>query len=184
MKPIERYGILLRPMVAGDLERVRRWRNAPHVRREMAFRAIISPEMQANWWEKLDVRHHFYWIIVSDGEEVGVVHAKDIDWVAKTAETGIFIGNRAYLKGYVPVLAVLAMMDALLDVHGLEKLRAKIKAGNPGILDFNVRLGYEVVSEADGFLNLSVTREGYFAAARPLRAMAARMGDGGISQRS
>ncbi len=185
MKVLERYGIRLRPMGVNDLEQVREWRNAPHVRSEMAFQEVISPEMQTNWWGKLDLDRNFYWIIESEGQDVGVVHAKDIDWAQKSAETGIFIGERDYLQGFIPVLAVLAMMDGLFDVHGLDILKAKVKAGNPKILDFNRRLGYQVVSEVDGFLWLSVTREGYYAAARALRAMAARRGMlGGNSSRT
>jgi RimJ/RimL family protein N-acetyltransferase len=179
MKALEKYGIRLRPMTADDLERVRKWRNAPHVRREMAFQEVISPEMQVKWWGQLDLERNFYWMIEVEGHEVGVVHAKDIDWQEKSAETGIFIGEREYLQGFVPVLAVLAMMDGLFEVYGLEVLRAKVKAGNPVILNFNAHLGYRVISEADGFLHLSVTREGYFERAKTLRASAARRGISG-----
>jgi diamine N-acetyltransferase len=181
MKVIERYSIRLRPMGVNDLEQVRVWRNAPHVRSEMAFQEIITPEMQTNWWANLDLTSNFYWIIEVEGQDVGVVHAKDIDWTRKSAETGIFIGERDYLQGFVSVLAVLAMMDGLFDVYGLEILHAKVKAGNPVIFDFNRRLGYQVVSEVDGFLWLTVTREGYYAAAKALRAMAARRGDGNFA---
>ena len=162
-------------MTGADLERVRRWRNAPHVRREMDFREHITPLMQAAWWRGLDPFKNFYWMIEVDGNAVGVVHAKDIDWDLGVAEAGIFIGKREYLNGFVPVLAVLGMMDALFDLEGLKTLKAKVKAGAPMILDFNRRLGYEVVGEEGGFLRLEVGRERYFEVAEPMRRMAARM---------
>jgi RimJ/RimL family protein N-acetyltransferase len=181
MKAIEKYGIVLRPMQKADLERVRRWRNAPHVVKTMAYREPITPAMQAAWWRGLDPFRNFYWIIEHQGQGIGVVHAKDIDWEAHSAETGIFIGKRDYLQGFVPVLAVLAMMDALFEVHGLEVLRAKVRGGNAAVLDFNLRLGYEVVGEEfvedeGGFLRLEVGRGRYFEVAGGLREMAGRMG--------
>jgi RimJ/RimL family protein N-acetyltransferase len=196
MKAIEKYGVRLRPMQAGDLERVRRWRNAPHVRKTMAFREHITPAMQAAWWRGLDPFVNFYFVIVYGGQDVGVVHAKDIDWEARTAETGIFMGKRAYLEGFVPVLAVLALMDGLFEGYpdcwrelrprdfissghgGLERLRAKVRRDGVKVLDFNRRLGYVVEGDVEGeagFLWLGVTREGYYAAARGLREMAGRV---------
>lgn len=175
MKPIHRYGVRLRPMQAGDLERVRRWRNAPHVRREMAYQEHITPAMQADWWRNLDPFCNAYYLIEYKGTAIGVVHAKDIDWLSKTAETGIFIGKRDYLAGFVPVLAVLALMDDLFEIQGMQALQAKVRTANSKIVDFNRRLGYHSVSEEEGFLRLQVTRDQYYAVAKSLREMARRM---------
>lgn len=172
---ILRYGIHLRPMVAGDVETVRQWRNASHVRSKMDFQTIISPEMQAAWWATLDPLTQHYFIIVHAGQDIGVMHAKEIDWSAQTAETGIFIGDVAYLESFVPVLAVLALMDALFQDYGLQTLQAKVRADEPKIIDYNLRLGYKTVREDNGFLRMQVDRVAYENASAPLRRMAERL---------
>lgn len=178
MKEVAAYGVVLRPMAAGDLERVRRWRNAPHVRKRMAYTDYISPAMQVRWWGQLDPEANRYYLVGYHGAEIGVVHAKDIDWEAGTAETGIFIGRREYLGTFAPVLAVLALMDELFLVQSLGRLRAKVRADAHDVLAFNRRLGYRVVAEEGDMRHLEVDAATYLSAAAPLRAMALRLGEG------
>jgi RimJ/RimL family protein N-acetyltransferase len=172
---IDRYGIHLRPMGAADVEQVRRWRNADHVRSKMEFQTLITPEMQAIWWQGLDPWTQHYFIIVHSGRDIGVIHAKEIDWDARTAETGIFVGDVDYLDSYVPVLAVLALMDALFEEYGLQTLQAKVRADAPKIIDYNLRLGYAAVHEDKGFLRMQVARAAYESASAPLRRMARQL---------
>jgi RimJ/RimL family protein N-acetyltransferase len=175
-RPISRYGIHLRPITEADLEQVRLWRNADHVRSKMEFQAEISPEMQQAWWAGLDPQCNHYYIIAHSGREIGVIHAKDIDWQARTAETGIFVGEVDFLDTFVPVLAVLALMDALFEGSELQTLRAKVKAGDLQILEFNRRLGYQTTLEKAGFLMLEVGQARYHQQTAALRAMAGRLG--------
>ena len=70
MKPIEKYGIRLRQVQESDIEQVRKWRNAPHVREAMEFRDKITPEMQAIWWQGLDPTCNFYYLIEQEGHAI------------------------------------------------------------------------------------------------------------------
>ncbi len=173
--PIDRYGIRLRPMASGDVETVRRWRNAAHVRSKMDFQEFITPEMQATWWAELDPLRQHYFLIDYKGQDIGVIHAKEIDWQSMTAETGIFIGELSFLDTFVPVLAVLALMDALFDEYGLQTLLAKVRADEPKIIDYNQRLGYTTLLEDRGFLRMQITPAQYATASAPLRRMAERL---------
>ncbi len=176
---IHRYGIRLRPIVDTDVETVRRWRNAEHVRSKMEYQTPITAEMQALWWQQLDALRHHYFIIEQAGQGVGVIHAKEIDWESGTAETGIFIGESAFLDSFVPVLAVLALMDALFEDYGLQKLIAKVKADETKIMAFNRQLGYAVMQEAGSFVWLSVGHAEYVRSTVQLRQMAQRLAGGG-----
>ena len=94
---IQRYGVTLSRVKATNLEQVRQWRNAPYVQENMEFREQISPRMQEAWFHGLDERRNLYFIFSSHGEEGGVVHLKDIDWNAQTAEAGVFTGKVEWL---------------------------------------------------------------------------------------
>ncbi len=169
-------------MGAADVEQVRRWRNADHVRSKMEFQTLITPEMQAIWWQGLNPLTQHYYIIEQSGRGVGVIHAKNIDWIDGSAETGIFIGEVDCLDSFVPVLAVLSLMDALFERYGLQTLNAKVISGNPRILDFNRRLGYQIAADLGGFLHLQVDQARYLEVAAPLRAIAGHRGSGDHSR--
>ncbi|MCB9236060.1 MAG: GNAT family N-acetyltransferase [Bacteroidia bacterium] len=165
-------GIRLKRLEFGDIELVRFWRNLPHVRDEMEFREIISPEAQKIWFSRLDQERNYYFLFGEKGRAfVGLVHIKEIDPEQKTGEAGIFTGNSKYLNGPLPVKAVLLLMEFAFSELGLESLTAKMRGDRQGILQFNQKLGYEPVSDQQkgNFVRMEVTRERFFDVAKDLR---------------
>lgn len=176
MSTLHRYGMALRPLEEAGLEQARLWRNAPHVRTQMAFQEEISPAMHMAWWQRLDPSCNRYWIFARAGRDMGIVHLKDIDWQAKSAEAGAWTADPAELGSPWPVLAVLAMMEHAFGEMGLTSLRAKVRADHAPILDFNRGLGYQVVAEAGpGFAELRVSADAFWAATVVLRNAARRL---------
>lgn len=280
MKTLRGYGVLLRPLEAADLEMVRQWRNAAHVRENFEYQGEISEADQERWFREMDKARNFYWVILRgdggggvrgmegadvgegvlgsggmqengeaagdgggrrtggvDGEEksngglhgneersseeavrgnkaawmdnavgneakgndtvgnntennegegkgavgnnaernegegkgaVGIIHAKEIDWEYKTAEAGIFIGEKEYLGGAVAGGAILAMMDYLFAELGFEELRAKVKAEAKENVKLNRQLGYELLPGQEGkpFQIYRCTRGAYYSSFR------------------
>ena len=147
------YGIILEPVTEADLETVRRWRNADHVKMHMQYRDHITHAMQQSWFRSLDKSRNFYFMIQKESEKVGVVNLKDIDWNCKTAEAGIFIGEENYLNTLVPVLATVSIMEYAFGTLQLKSLRAKISSGNQKAIQFNENIGYQKLEEqaSEGF---------------------------------
>lgn len=177
MTTISAYGMVLRPMHAADLELARQWRNAPHVRVQMAFQEEITPEMHAAWWAGLDPDRQHYWIFGRDGVDMGIVHLKDIDPLLRQAEAGVWTADPMLQGSPWPVLAVLTMMRYAFEHLALERLEAKMRADHAGILDFNRRLGYApLAAPQDGFVRMAVTGPKFMQASMGLRRAAARFG--------
>lgn len=141
------YGIILEPMTGADLELVRRWRNAEHVKQHMQYRNQITEAMQQNWFSSLDKSCNYYFIIQKESEKVGVVNLKDIDWNHQTAEAGIFIGEESYLNTLVPVLATVSVMEYAFGALQLKSLKAKIASDNLKAILFNESIGYQKLEE-------------------------------------
>lgn len=178
MKTLAAYGMVLRPITAEDLEQTRTWRNAPHVREQMAFKAEITPEMHAQWWAGLDPEAHLYWIFGREGMDMGIVHLKDIDQEKMQAEAGIWTADPVLQGSPWPVLAVLTMMQYAFEHLGLQRLEAKMRADHVGILDFNHRLGYQrIAAPQDGFVRMAVTGAQFMLATTKLRRAATRFGN-------
>jgi len=147
------YGIILEPLTEADLELVRGWRNAGHVKQHMQYREHITEDMQQRWFRSLDKTCNAYFMIQKESEKIGVVNLKDIDWQSKTAEAGIFIGEENYLNTLVPVLATVSIMEYAFETLQLKNLKAKIASANLKAILFNESIGYQRLEEqaSDGF---------------------------------
>ncbi len=162
MKLLSKYGVVLRPMEESDLDQVRKWRDAPHVRENFEFQAEITPERHQQWWSTLDPATNFYWVIEVKGEGIGVIHAKEIDWEAKTTEAGIFIGNKAYLNTPFPIAAIYCMMDYLFEEEQMTKIFAKVNSNSQANLNLNQSLGYEIFKQGR-FVLMKIEKGNYFS---------------------
>lgn len=147
---IQAYGIVLRRITEGDLEQVRLWRNAPHVRLNMEFQEEISPESQRKWFHNLDPHRDFYFIATDKGVDFGVLHIKKIEGQDKAGEAGIFVGHPDYLLHPSPIKAILAMNDYFFREMGYAYLEAKVRVSALANVELNRLLGYEAVEGGDG----------------------------------
>jgi UDP-4-amino-4,6-dideoxy-N-acetyl-beta-L-altrosamine N-acetyltransferase len=168
---IAAYGIILRPLTEADLEQVRHWRNAEHVRQHMQYREYITEAMQLSWFRALDKHCNYYFTIQKDAEKIGVVNLKDIDWKRQTAEAGIFIGEEKYLNTLVPVLATVSIMEYAFETLQIKSLRAKIASANLKAVLFNESIGYQKTEEpaGEGFDYYSTNELSFREATRTIR---------------
>lgn len=165
------YGIMLEPITETDLDMVRRWRNADHVKQHMQYRDHITEAMQQRWYRSLDKRCNYYFIIQKESEKAGVVNLKDIDWDHRTAEAGIFIGEEPYLNTLLPVLATVAIMEYAFGTLQLKRLKAKIASANLKAIRFNESIGYQKLEEQgnDGFDYYTTDELSFREATRTIR---------------
>lgn len=165
------YGIRLEPIKEADLETVRRWRNAEHVKIHMQYREYITEAMQQSWFRSLDKSCNLYFMIRKDSEKIGVVNLKDVDWHLKTAEAGIFIGDEHYLNTLVPVLATVSIMEYAFETLQLKSLKAKIASANLKAVLFNESIGYQKLEgpASEGFDYYSTTEPAFREATKTIR---------------
>lgn len=168
---ISKYGITLKSLEAADLEMVRNWRNAGHVRPYMQYQTVITPAMQQAWFDGLDFNANLYFIIQQGEKQVGIVNLKDIDNDLRTAEAGIFIGEQAYLNSMLPVLATISIMEFAFDGLKLATLKAKIGDQNKKVILFNESIGYRKNSQQDdgAFHYYTVNHADFLSATKRLR---------------
>ena len=96
MLTIEQYGIILKRLEFEDIELVRRWRNHPKIRKRMSFKKHISKEMQKAWFDSINNKYNYYFLIEYQGRYIGVIDNKKINEEDFTAEGGhIYLGRRA-----------------------------------------------------------------------------------------
>lgn len=173
---LSRYGIMLEQLAPDHLEMVRLWRNQDFIRKNMHFSEILSRDDQERWFSELDLEKNLYWVIRTNKYPIGLIHIKDLEVESLTGEAGIFVGEPSYLEMPQPMLAILFMMEMAFYALGLKSLRAKIKSGNTVAINFNRKLGYELVpNQPEGFQYYKVDLANFETATAKLREQSSKM---------
>src|SRR5690606_5775369 len=94
---ISRFGVRLIRLGKEHIELVRYWRNSDRIRNVMEYRAIISPEMQLQWFLSLHAANDFYFIIEHEAKLIGMIHISKTDWEDKNAQSGLFIWDENFI---------------------------------------------------------------------------------------
>ncbi len=162
---VEQYGIKYTRVTEQDLELIRYWRNQPFIRDTMQFREYITEEMQKKWFEKINTKHNYYFIIEVDQKKIGFINCKDTGPNTRIAEGGILIWDKAYWGTPIPGFAALTVLQCVFEIFksGDASLVTVAKT-NTRALVFNKLIGYVIKEETatNEFLKLILTKEMYF----------------------
>jgi ribosomal-protein-alanine N-acetyltransferase len=140
-------GINLRALVESDLDGGwYGWFNDPEVT-WFQNKGILpnTPEKQAAFYRHLQTdTSQLTLAIEADSVHIGTITLKDIDWVHKTAELGVVIGDREYWgRGFGAQAWWLITRHGFLALN-LNKIIARIFRGNDASLRSALRSGYLV----------------------------------------
>lgn len=135
--------IALRDVRPEDKDMIRNWRNLPEVRQYMYTDHIITPEEHERWFQGIfgDPTRR-YWIIVLDGEDVGLVNLYNIDrrnlrcywafYVASPSTRGKGVGS------FVEYSVLRYVFDDLL----FNKLCCEVLVSNQPVIDMHKNFGF------------------------------------------
>ena len=127
-----------------DIELIRNWRNSKDVNQFFQFRGYISKAQQKKWFKKVSTsgRDYFFLIIV-DGEPIGLTEIKNIDWDRREGETGIFIAKDEYKNALVSFEASYLIGRHFFETLNLLKAKIEILESNQRALRYNKALGFK-----------------------------------------
>jgi RimJ/RimL family protein N-acetyltransferase len=134
------------------IELVRFWRNDPKITQFMDFKDYISQEMQVIWFNKINNKYNYYFIIEVDNKEVGLVNIKDIDYENCIGETGIFVYDDFYLNSDLPFRAILCANDYYFEDLNMKILLGRVIKNNKRAIRFNKALGskeFKIIENAN-----------------------------------
>lgn len=142
-----KYGIILRRVLECDIELIRTWRNSKNIRNTMQFREFITPEMQAEWFKKINTNSSLYYVIEYENKLIGLVNDKHIDWEKKTSEAGMFIWDTSYQNNYTPLLVSLCCLDTSFFFLSWNGFYASILKNNQRAIEYNKSMGFELIAD-------------------------------------
>lgn len=157
-----RYGVTLHRLREEDLELVRGWRNDPDIKQFMAMRDHITPEMQRDWFRRVDTDDNYFFVVEYEGHKVGLADAKHISWEERCCEGGGFY-HRDYWSTLVPYQGSFTCFDFVFDELRLDFVRSRVLATNHRAIRYNLALGYVLQPGQEESANqwYTVTRDAY-----------------------
>lgn len=155
------FGLELVPITEDLLETVRLWRNDSAVAQFMEFQEEISVEEQQKWFNS--IQNAYYFVIKSAETPIGLIDLKKIDTSTKTAESGLFIGNKSFLQSGIALGASVLLLDFAFGELKLNMVTAKINKDNNEAEKYNQFLGFEKKETNRGdFRHWELKKEKYF----------------------
>jgi UDP-4-amino-4,6-dideoxy-N-acetyl-beta-L-altrosamine N-acetyltransferase len=163
LETFQRYDVLLERLTLDKIELVRNWRNDPKISQYMDFREYITSEMQLNWFNKINNDNNYYFIVIYKNENIGLTNIKDIDYIKKCGEPGLFIYKDEYLNTDVGFRIALCYSDFAFDYLNLEYLSGHVLSNNKRSIRFSKALGYIIPEDQADKMKLSgfLTKERY-----------------------
>ena len=143
--------VYIRPIVKSDIEKLNSWKNNLQIFKFLGggFRPV-SIDQQEKWIEKIiDLTGNDRRFIIStnDDKSVGMVGLYDIDWISRSCEIGVYVGEQSMQgNGYASEACKLIERYAF-DILNIRKIKLKVVSENFKALNMWKKLGYVQVGE-------------------------------------
>lgn len=148
---IKGQNIHLRPIEKEDVTHLNKWKNDEETYMYLGGGFMpTSINQQEKWLDSIiDTLGENKRFIICDNDNtpVGMVGLYDINWIHRTCEIGIYIGNKdAKGKGYGKEACLLIEKFAI-EYLNLRKIKLNVVADNENAIHMWKSLGYEKVGE-------------------------------------
>jgi RimJ/RimL family protein N-acetyltransferase len=137
----------LSPLNPQDYEIYTRWVNDIDVSLGVTFASVlVTPEQEKEILEKLSqAEYNFAIVELKKDELIGNIGFTHIDYINRTAEMGIFIGNKNYWgKGY-GVEAIELLLDFGFNILNLHNINLKVFSYNKPAIKCYQKVGFKEV---------------------------------------
>ncbi len=130
------------------------WLNNTEVNKYLDFEGSYSFESLKNYLEEVEKDDILFWAIVvtNSGKHIGNIKINPIDWVKKSGEYGIMMGDiTEWRKGYA-FEASRAIIDHCFEPSiGLVQITLGVFSENVGAVKLYKKLGFEVYERMKGY---------------------------------
>lgn len=155
------FGIKLRRMVESDKEIVRLGRNKDFVRENHVYRTIISEVEQDKWFDEMNRKEHYVFVVVHDEKRIGVVYLRDIPEDLARSTCGLFFWDDDYISTRIPVFAAFLALDFATFYCEVKRIDSIVLKSNTAGIKMYSFFGFDLEEkDADSYL-ISISRDTY-----------------------
>ncbi len=178
MLVIEQYGVKLIRLQKENIELVRYWRNQSDIANYMEYRNYITPSSQIKWFDSINNKHNYYFIIEFENKKIGLINSKDFDSEKGFGEGGIFIWDKNYINSYAAVYSTLCLLNfVFFTLHLCSLSSARILKNNQRAINYNQLIGYRLMPNQENIDNqlYQLTIDNYIKHGSKLNKAAAQL---------
>ena len=150
---ISKYGVTLRRLTEDKIEMIRNWRNDPKIVQYMEYREYITTEMQKKWFDRINNANNYYFLIIVNNKEIGLINVRDIDFNLMEGEAGIFIYDDEFYNSTISFQSAFALYDFCFETLKLKRITAHILNDNKRAIKYNKLIGYVKFKDQDDKIN-------------------------------
>jgi RimJ/RimL family protein N-acetyltransferase len=147
-----------------NLEQLRLLRNNVLIQSLLANTGQINPEEQVTWFNSIDHRCNFYFLVFINQELKGYCLLKHVDFQKKSGEPGIFIVDEDFWGSSLGALLTISFLDYCADIFNIEYFMGNVLESNKRAI-----MNYELFDTMR--LKSSNENEIYLKSAIPYRSM-------------
>lgn len=145
-------GVILRPLEFSDLDYLFKWRNDENIFMQLGggFFPTSKTEME-KWMDNFCRRDtsNPKFIIEYDKQTVGFISLSSINYINRTGDLGIYIGESRY-KGKGIASNALTQLEVFARKHlNLRKIKLLMNSNNTGALKLYEKLNYRYIGKYD-----------------------------------
>ena len=142
--PREEVLISLRDVTPNDQDKIREWRNNPGVRKYMYTDHEIGPDEHRLWFSRI-LRDPSckYWVIVCDGDDVGLANLYNIDNRNRRCYWGFYVIGASARGKAVGSFAEFSVLRFVFEDLKFQKLCAEVLASNQAVIRMHKSFGFE-----------------------------------------
>lgn len=144
-------GVTVGPISEDDLEMIRIWRMLPEVTTYMNTNPKLTIEGQRKWFHSLkDDSTVKYWLIKVDTRPAGLIYLMNIDYTAKNASWGYYIGEKNLRSMQLAISLELSLYNYVFEEMGFEEIHDEVFSLNGGVIKLHQLCGCRIVKIVEG----------------------------------
>lgn len=141
------FNVFIRPITLDDTDDIVRWRNSENVKKYFIFQGDFTREGHLSWYNnKILTKEVLQFIIVEkeNNTSIGSVFIRDIDYIHKKGEFGIFIGDDSKKGKGFGEQATKLILEYAFNVFKLHRIYLRVLADNSRAISCYKKAGFVI----------------------------------------
>ncbi|MDI9519091.1 MAG: GNAT family N-acetyltransferase [Erysipelotrichaceae bacterium] len=133
----------IKPITLDDTDNIVKWRNTSFVLNNFIDQNPITKESHIGYFKsRIETGKVKQFIIVCDDNDIGTIFLRDVDFEKKSAEYGIFIGEKDYLGKGIAIISSKKILDYAFNDLKLEKVFLRVLERNANAIKSYKNIGF------------------------------------------
>ena len=156
--------INLRPILESDLQKLYDWRNDPYIMARTRQQEKLEWSNHLEWFKNLNPSKDVMRVIEAVDEyktpvkPIGACGITNIDWISRSGELSIYIGEKEYRGCAVGILVMQELKRICFDSLNLRRFWAEVYGFNTPMMRLMEKTGFRY----DGVLTATVWKDGAY----------------------